>query len=152
MKIQLNQDPGFQDVEIIINCPRTDEEILRIVAMLRIYDQKLTGIKDGEIRLLDVKEIFYIDTADKKTFLYTQTEIYESALRLYELEERLEGMDFIRAGKSSIVNFCKIQSIRPELGGRMLLTMENGEQLYVSRQYAAQLKEKLNALERRRGR
>lgn len=152
MKIQLNQDPGFQDVEIIINCPRTDEEILRIVAMLRIYDQKLTGIKDGEIRLLDVKEIFYIDTADKKTFLYTQKEIYESALRLYELEERLEGMDFIRAGKSSIVNFCKIQSIRPELGGRMLLTMENGEQLYVSRQYAAQLKEKLNALERRRGR
>lgn len=150
MKIQLNQDPAFQDVEIIINCPRTDEEILRIVAMLRIYDQKLTGIKDGEIRLLDVKEIFYIDTADKKTFLYTQKEIYESALRLYELEERLEGIDFIRAGKSSIVNFCRIQSIRPELGGRMLLTMENGEQLYVSRQYAAQLKEKLNALERRR--
>lgn len=150
MKIQLNQNPAFDGVEIIINCPRTDEEILRIVAMLRIYDQKLTGIKDGEIRLLDVKEIFYIDTADKKTFLYTQKEIYESALRLYELEERLEGMDFIRAGKSSIVNFCRIQSIRPELGGRMLLTMENGEQLYVSRQYAALLKEKLNALERRK--
>ena len=151
MKIQLNQDPAFADVEIVINCPRADEEILRIVAMLRIYDQKLTGIKDGEIRLLDVKDIYYIDTADKKTFLYTQKEIYESALRLYELEDRLEGMDFLRAGKSSIVNFCRIQSIRPELGGRMLLTMENGEQLYVSRQYAAQLKEKLNALERRRG-
>lgn len=150
MKIQLNQDPAFEDVEITINCPIADEEILRIVALLRIYDQKLTGIRDGEIRLLDVREIFYMDTADKKTFLYTGKEIYESALRLYELEERLAGMDFVRAGKSCIVNFCRIQSIRPELGGRLLLTMENGEQLYVSRQYAAQLKEKLNALERRR--
>ena len=32
--------------------------------------------------------------------------------------------------------------------GRLLLTMENGEQVYVSRQYAASIKEKLRELER----
>lgn len=33
MKITLNQDPSFSETEIIINCPRADEELLRLVTM-----------------------------------------------------------------------------------------------------------------------
>lgn len=148
MKITLNQDPSFAETEVIINCPRTDEDILRLVAMLRVYQKKLVGVKDGERHLLDVKDILYIDTADKKTFLYTEKAIYESALKLYELEDALRELDFLRAGRSAIVNFRKIKSIRPEMGGRLLVTMDNGEQVYVSRQYAGELKEKLREVER----
>ncbi|MDE6899872.1 MAG: LytTR family transcriptional regulator DNA-binding domain-containing protein [Oscillospiraceae bacterium] len=148
MKITLNQDPSFPEPEVIINCPQADEDILRLVAMLRIYQRKLLGVLNGEQHLLDVKDILYIDTTDKKTFLYTETAVYESALRLYELEDGLRELDFLRAGRSVIVNFRKIKSIRPELGGRMLVTMDNGEQVYVSRQYAGELKEKLRELER----
>ena len=148
MKITLNQDPSFPEPEVIINCPQADEDILRLVAILRIYQRKLLGVLNGEQHLLDVKDILYIDTTDKKTFLYTETAVYESALRLYELEDGLRELDFLRAGRSVIVNFRKIKSIRPELGGRMLVTMDNGEQVYVSRQYAGELKEKLRELER----
>ena len=148
MKITLNQDPSFPETEVIINCPQADEDILRLVAMLRIYQRKLLGVLNGEQHLLDVKDILYIDTTDKKTFLYTGTAVYESALRLYELEDGLRELDFLRAGRSIIVNFRKIKSIRPELGGRMLVTMDNEEQVYVSRQYAGELKEKLRELER----
>lgn len=31
MKITLNQDPSFQETEVVINCPQADEEILRLV-------------------------------------------------------------------------------------------------------------------------
>ena len=148
MKITLNQDPSFPEPEVIINCPQADEDILRLVAMLRIYQRKLLGVLNGEQHLLDVKDILYIDTTDKKTFLYTGTAVYESALRLYELEDGLRELDFLRAGRSVIVNFRKIKSIRPELGGRMLVTMDNEEQVYVSRQYAGELKAKLRELER----
>ena len=65
-----------------------------------------------------------------------------------ELEDALGELDFLRAGRSVIVNFRRIKSIRPELGGRMLVTMDNGEQVYVSRQYAGELKGKLRELER----
>ena len=34
------------------------------------------------------------------------------------------------------------------LGGRLLVTVDNGERLYVSRQYAAGIKEKLREVER----
>ena len=148
MKITLNQDPAFPETEVIINCPQADEDILRLVAMLRIHQKKLVGTLEGEQHLLDVRDILYIDTVDKRTFLYTGKTVYESALRLYELEDGLQNLDFLRVGRSAIVNFRRIRSIRPELGGRLLLTMENGEQLYVSRQYAVAMKEKLREVER----
>ena len=148
MKIILNQDPSFPETEVTINCPQADEDILRLVAMLRIHQKKLVGTLEGEQHLLDVRDILYIDTVDKRTFLYTGKAVYESALRLYELEERLRNLDFFRIGRSTIVNFYRIRSIRPELGGRLLVTVDNGERLYVSRQYAAGIKEKLREVER----
>ena len=138
MKITLNQDPAFSETEVVINCRQADEDILHLVAMLRIHQKKLVGTLDGELHLLDTKDILYIDTADKRTFLYTGQAVYECALRLYELEEGLRGLDFLRVSRS----------VRPELGGRMLVTVDGGERLYVSRQYAADLKEKLHELER----
>ena len=148
MKITLNQDPSYPETEIIINCSQADEDILRLVAMLRIYQKKLVGILDGAQYLLDVKDILYIDTADKKTFLYTEKAVYQSALRLYELEDSLRELDFFRAGRSTILNFRRVRSVRPELGRRWLVTMDNGEQVWVSRQYAGELKEKLQQVER----
>ena len=148
MKITLNQDSSYTETEVIINCPQADEEVLRLVAFLRVYQKKLVGILDGARHLLDVKDILYIDTADKKTFLYTSKAVYESALRLYELEDGLRDQDFLRAGRSTILNFRRIRSVRPELGGRWLVTMDNGEQVGVSRQYAGELNAKLRELER----
>lgn len=148
MKVTLNQDPSCPETEIIINCPQADEDILRLVAMLRVFQKKLVGILDGERRLLDVKDILYIDTADKKTFLYTVGDVYESALRLYELEDALRDQEFLRVGRSTIINFRRVRSVRPELGGRWLVTMDNGEKVYVSRQYAGEMTAKLRELER----
>ncbi len=148
MKILLNQDPSYEETQVIINCPQADEDILRLVATLRVYQKKLVGILDTDRHLLDAKDILYIDKADKKTFLYAKNAVYESALQLYELEDALRELDFFRAGRSTIINFRRIQSIRPELGGRLLVTMDNQEQVYVSRRYAGELNAKLRELER----
>ena len=148
MKITLNQDPAFPETEVIINCSQADEDILHLVAMLRIHQRKLVGTREGESYLLDAKDILYIDTADKRTFLYTREAVYESTLRLYELEEGLGGLEFLRSSRSALVNFRRVQSIRPALGGRLLVTMEGGARLYMSRQYAAAWREKLRELER----
>ncbi|MCI9406463.1 MAG: LytTR family transcriptional regulator [Oscillospiraceae bacterium] len=148
MKISLNQAPCYAETEIIIHCPQVDEDILRLVATLRVYQKKLVGILDTDRHLLDAKDILYIDKTDKKTFLYAKNAVYESALQLYELEDALRELDFFRAGRSTIINFRRIESIRPELGGRLLVTMDNKEQVYVSRRYAKEMNEKLRELER----
>ncbi len=142
MKIIINETEAADETEIIVNCRHVDEQILRICAGLRMFDKKVTGFSDGQTFLLNASDIFYIETVDRKTFLYAAEKVYETPLKLYELEERLSGDDFIRATKSSLLNFGRVASLRQDLGGRMLCALENGETVVVSRQYAAAIKQK----------
>lgn len=146
MKIKIEEDAKAEELEITIRCRQTNEAVIRILEMLRMADKKLTGHRENRTYILDVSQILYIDTVEKKTFLYTEEDVYETPLKLYELEERLESCDFFRASKSSIINFNQIQSLKPEFGGTMQVTMSNGERLNVSRQYARVIKEKLGCL------
>ncbi len=115
----------------------------KVIASLRALDLKLTGTKNNQTYILDAAKILYIDTTDKKTFFYTETEVYETPLKLYELEQLLSSKDFFRAGKSCIINFNHIKSLRSDIDGRLIVTMENNEKLVVSRQYALFVKKKL---------
>ena len=143
MKININVDSRYAETEITINCTAVSEELQKVVATLRALDSKLTGAKNGQTFILDASEILYIDTVDKKTFLYAESDVYETSLRLYELEEQLSKNDFFRAGKSSIINFGKIKSLKSDIDGRIIVAMENGEKLIVSKQYASFIKNKL---------
>lgn len=143
MKVQLTEDECASEIEVTVRCPRMNEEVRRLLALLRSCDWRLTGERDGQTHLLDPEQILYADTADRHSFLYTAEGVYETPLRLYELEERLGG-EFFRASKSSLINFDHIRSLRPDLGGRLRVTLSNGEVLLVSRQYAAYIKDKLS--------
>ena len=143
LKIHINQQDDIVETEITINCRKISPDIEKIISLLRVMDLKLTGTKDNQTYILDVAKILYIDTVDKKTFFYTKTEVYETTLKLYELEERLSINDFMRANKSCIINFNQIQSIKADLDGKLLVTVNNGEKLLISRQYATNFKVKL---------
>jgi len=143
LKISINTDDAVRETNIVITCEKLTPEIEKVVSMLRILDMKLTGQKSNETFILDASEILYIDSADKKTFLYTGKDVYESNLRLYELEEQLSKVEFFRASKSSIINLKQIASLRADFDGRIIVTMTNGEKQIVSRQYAGYLKQRL---------
>jgi len=142
VKITIQKNEHQDETEIVIHCRKADNQVLRVVAALSSLDKKLTGTKDGRTFVLDPANILYFDSVDKKTFVYTESEVLEISLRLYELEERLPH-DFFRASKSAIINISKIKSILPDFGGRMEVTLITGEKLMVSRQYAHDLKMKL---------
>lgn len=143
MHLNIMEDTSCTETEITIRCREADREVLAMAATLRAFEKKLTGEQGGETYLLDAADVLYADTVDKKTFLYTSSGVYATPLRLYELEERLGSGDFFRASKSMVVNFRQIKALRPEFGGRILLTMCNGERCLVSRQYVPIVKEKL---------
>jgi len=134
---------GCPDTEIVIKCPSATEEIQRIAALLQSNDQKLSGDKDGQTRLIDRDAVFYIESVDKKSFIYTADEVFQSHLKLFEFEDRLAGGNFFRSSKSQITNLAKIASLCPDFGGRIEAIMENGEKIVVSRQYSKLLKERL---------
>lgn len=143
MKITVHTATEEKEIKVHITCPNMTPEVEQILSMLHMLNKQLTGYKAGEMHLIDVADVLYIDTADKRTFLYTENDVYETAFKLYELEEQLEDVDFFRANKSCIINFRHIASLKSELNRRLLVTMTNGEKLIVSRQYAEYVKEKL---------
>jgi len=141
MKIEVHE--GYPDVEIGIKCPSKTDEVNKIISVLRIFDKKLSGTKNGHTYMIDLEDVLYFESVDKRCFIYTTKDIYETSAKLYEIEERLSNIGFIRSSKSQIVNISKIESLCPDFGGRIEATMENGEKLIISRQYAKSLKERL---------
>lgn len=146
MKISINIDPNLSETEIVINAASLTAETEKIIATLRMADDKLTVIKDGETHILEIAKIAYIETVDRRTFVYTETDCFESKMKLYETEEKLCNSGFLRISKSCIVRLKYIRSLKAELDRRLRITLENGEQLIASRQYSDQLKKRLGVL------
>lgn len=140
MKITIETTEIVADTEIKITCNSITPEIEKIISTLKVLDKQLVAVKGNETFFLDISELFYIETVDKKTFVYTADDVYETVMKLYELEEQF---GFFRAGKSCIINLKYIKSLKAEFNRRIKVTMENGEQIIVSRQYADELKKKL---------
>ncbi len=143
LKIIINIDKSLNDTEIVINCGELTSETEQIITAIRLLDKKLSVIKDDESYILDVSKILYIESVDRKTFVYTSNDCYETKLKLYEIEERLCNCGFLRTGKACLVNLKYISSLKSDINRKLRLTLENGEQLIVSRQYADALKIRL---------
>jgi DNA-binding LytR/AlgR family response regulator len=93
--------------------------------------------------MIEKHDVFYCESVDKRCYIYTSDEVFQTYLKLYELEERLTDSNFFRSSKSQIINLTKIVSLCPDFGGRIEAVMENGEKIIVSRQYSKLLKGKL---------
>lgn len=141
MQIIINE--GFAELEIVINCPAKYEGIENLIVLLHSLDKKLTGSLGGKTHIIDISDVLYFETVDKRNFIYTELDVFETPLMLYEIETQLSSAGFFRSGKSQIVSIAKISALCPEFGGRLELTMQGGEKIIVSRQYAKELKERL---------
>lgn len=90
MKIRINDRPDIQEIEVIINCVADDPLVNKIISALNTVDAKLLCRRQGETFQLGLADILYIESVDRKTFLYTEEQVYETDRRLYELEDYAE--------------------------------------------------------------
>lgn len=136
MEINIEVGEDMEDTVITIKCKEHNALVDRMVAALRIIDRQITVYHEGNMTVLDLEKIMYIESVDRKCFIYTAERLYESGSRLYELEQQLGQYLFVRINKACIVNLKNVESIKTYLDRRLLMTLINGEQLIVSRQYA----------------
>ncbi len=129
--------------EVVIRSNKLDGDVERLIAMMRMVNMQIGVKHNDETYLLDTDKILYIDTVDRKTFVYTEEETYESDFKLYEIEQELLEHDFLRISKASIVNIKMIKSLKSEINRKIRVTLKNGEQIVVSRMYSDELRRKL---------
>ena len=142
MRIDIDINDQYPDTSVTIHAPRLTRDIEKMIVMMRMLDMQISAEKNGETYILDTDQILYIEALERKTFIYTETEMYESELKLYEAEQLLER-DFLRISKQTIVNLRMIKSLKADINRKIKLTLKNGEQIMVSRMYSDELRKKL---------
>lgn len=142
MKVDFRIVSSPEQEEAIIKAVRKTEDIQNAIYLLENGDSNIVVSKDDNKYLCRMEDIYYAESVDKKTFIYTKAECYQSKRRLYELEEELNA-NFLRCSKSMIVNIRKIKTVKSDLNGRMNAELLNGEKIVISRSYVKDLKKRL---------
>lgn len=142
-KVTINQIDADKSEEIVINCHEINDEVLKIVEKLKKSETVLLGSKDSEMFQIELKDIYYIESVDNKTYICMQKNVFESKLKLYEVEELTQNTKLFRCSKAMILNLSKIRSVSPSVNGRFEAKLLNGESVIISRQYVPNLKKLL---------
>lgn len=72
-----------------------------------------------------------------RTLLYRET--------MAHLEERLDPDVMLRVHRSAFVNWARLKSVRRDSSGRLLAVLDNGDEVAVSRAYAARVMAEMKA-------
>ena len=140
MDVEIEQVGRERKEQILIRCHAVTEEVREIAAFVKSRQGSLTGMKDSRQYEIAVSDIYYFESVDGKTFLYTKDQVYETSYRIYELESMLRPKNFLRVSKSMLLNLMKIRSIQSALNGRFAAVLLSGEEVIISRSYVKGLK------------
>ena len=136
MKFTIEQSSDNNEVEINIYCGQIiDEKLQKLIDQIRLYSFSIVCKKGKEIYQISLKDAYYIESVEEKTFVYLEKEVYESNLKLYELEEQLKNTSYIRVSKSIILNIEKLQSVKPLINGKLEANLKNNEKILINRHY-----------------
>lgn len=142
MKVEFRKVSTPDKEGAVIKAMAMTEDIQSAMELLESGSGSIAVTRNGQTYLCRIRDIYYIESVDKKTFIYTKNECFEARHRLYELEEMLNRY-FLRCSKAMIINMRKIKAVKSELGGRMNATLLNGEVIIISRSYVKELKQRL---------
>ena len=143
MKVKLEECPGLEELEVFIRYGRMTEKVKYIERVVRSAGKEVKCRKGNQSVWISASDIYYMESVDKKTFIYGKTEIYRSEQRLYQLEEELKEEGFVRVSKFCIVNLNMLESICSLRNSRMEATLKNGERVNVTRKYLTEIRKRL---------
>ena len=142
MRVRFEQVAEKEKEQALIRAVEKTPDILAAMDLLENGSGGIPVVKDRNTYFCKLTQIYYIESVDKRTFVYTRDDCYESRDRLYELEEKL-GTYYVRISKSMIVNLRKIRNVSAEPGARMVAVLLNGERVVISRSYVREIKRRL---------
>ena len=143
LKISIEEIGRDKEAEIIIRCHEVNDEVLQLVSKLKAKEEMVVAYDGNKIHQILPKDIYYFEAVDNKVFIYCRAQVFESKLKLYEIEQMYAGGYLLRISKSVIMNIKKIRYVSPAYNGRFEACLDNGEKQIISRQYVSSLKKKL---------
>lgn len=143
MKVTLEQDITIEDMEVLIRYAARNQTVKKLETFLSSMDRTVKCSVDSQELWVNASDIFYMESVDNQTFVYSESAVYRTGKRLYQLLQELEPAGFVQVSKFCILNLNVLESIRPLMNSRMEATLSNGEKVNVTRKYVKTIREKL---------
>ena len=143
MKIKEEQELSCSEIEVIIKYSQRNRQVNRIIDFLQSFDMQIKCAGDNADKMVNILDIYYIESVDKKTFVYLENAMYCTDFRLYQLKSKLQTYGFVQISKSCILNINVLDSIRPLFNSRMEAALKNGEKVNINRNYLNGVKKAL---------
>ena len=93
----------------------------------------------GKVVVLTLRDIEFVQAAEKHVKIYAGGRCYSFRQTLAELEERLDPASFVRVHRSTVVNVEHIAEMHPLFHGDYELVLRRGTRLTLSRRYRERL-------------
>lgn len=143
MRLIMHEQQDLEKPEVTISYREINDSVKRVADFVRQVDQTICCRKDNEEYLVPARDIYYVESVDKKAFVYCEKDVFRSSYKLYELEEMLSGAGFVRVSKSTILNIEKLTGVKTIVNSRLEAMLSNGERVCVTRKYLKDIKEVL---------
>lgn len=143
MNVRHVEQEGHEGIDVTVTSAPGDERARRLAGRLQALDQRVVAYEPGSIvrRMVAPEEILLVELCFEHTCIRTASGLeLESPLRLYEIEDALGRGNFVRASRQALVNFDKVVAIRPELNRRLMLRLEDGTNVLVTRTYVPDIR------------
>ncbi len=141
MKINLRIDNSLKEDKVDFSVRELSDKIKQAIDYLESKETGLIGYKMDEIVLIKPEEIVLIYTEGKKIYTcLADGEKYMLKERLYELEENLAPLGFIRIANSSIANGKQIRKLKMAHDGSLCVVFKDGSSEFASRRSVKNIK------------
>ena len=140
MKIQLKHTPSIKETTIDIMFEKQTHELSRLVRYIESYDYHLICEGDNEQVKVSLKDIFYIEALERKTFVYCHNHVYECKDKLTVLEHKLHRFGHYRISRTCLLNLGVLTSMKLLVNSRLEATLINDEKVVISRKYIQDIK------------
>lgn len=143
MRLIMCERQDLETPEVTIAYREMTTSVQRVSEYVRNVERTIFCKKDNEEYSILINDIFYFESVDKKIFVYCEKEVYRSNYKLYELEEMLSQVGFVRVSKSVLLNVEKLIAIKTLVNSKLEAKLSNGESVCVTRKYLKDIKNEL---------
>lgn len=145
MKVTLNKIQTGEE-EIIVNYKNLTPELSELLHKLSLQNTRLTGFaeKGEQMVVFSVEEVLYFESVDGVTYAYLEQAVYRLREKLEELAGQYGALGLVRCSRTMLMNLYKVAFLQSIPGAKLLATMNNQEQILISRKYAGNIREALD--------
>ena len=104
MKLELKNNKDIDETKVIIEYAKIDRQVQGLIDFIKRDLDHIQGYHNGELYRILINDIYYVERVDRRSYIYTEKDVFESKLSLNEILDLLNTKKFHFVNRTCILN------------------------------------------------